>query len=145
MKKSLLLIITIITALTIYAQSPVGKWKAGSSYSITQNGKKVDFEITASEKACMAKKIYHFTADGKISTSGGECPGANNTGSDFSTWKMAGKDKITITWDDKDLDPETFQLEIIGNKMRWIKNYPDDPDVSNDQDFKQVVIEYVKA
>ena len=145
MKKTVLLIVAVIASLALYAQSPVGNWKASTSWSISQNGKKEEFKITAEEKACIARKIYHFNANGKITISGGDCPTDNGVGSDFSTWKTPGSGKITITWKDKDLDPETFQLEIIGNKMHWIKNYPDDPDVPNDKDFKQVVIEYVKA
>lgn len=147
MKKTFLLIITVITGLTMYAQSPVGKWKAGGSYSVTHNGKRADTKVDDSEKACMAQTVYQFTADGKIITSGGsgECAIDKNKDDIFVNWKMAGKGKITLMWEDKDLDPETFELEIIGNKMRWIRNYPDDPDISNDKDIKQVVIEYVKA
>jgi len=147
MQKLFSLIVTIVTGLTIYAQSPVANWKAGLSYAITQNGKKEDFAVSASEEVCKAKIVYHFTADGKITTSGGEgeCAIDKNKDNIFVNWKSGGEGKITIMWNDKDLEPETFELEIIGNKMRWIRNYPDDPDISNDKDFKQVVIEYVKA
>lgn len=145
MKQLFLLIAAVITGLNISAQSPVGNWKANISYAISHNGKRIDFPLDPSEKACKEKTVYHFTADGKITRTGEECPIDKDKDNIFVNWKTPGKGKITIIWDDKDLDPETFDLEIIGNKMHWIKHFPDDPDVSNDKDFKQVVIEYVKA
>ena len=97
------------------AQSPVGKWKF---VSYTQE-----------------------TPDGKITDQSDKCPADMSQSGLGTKWKMPAKNKITLSTADPDIDPVTYNFEIIGNKMRWTINY----DLNDSKQVKQLVAEFIKA
>lgn len=145
MKKSILLMMAVIIGISIYAQSPVGKWKIVAVYTESGTGKKTDLlKDIVKDDPCYTKVIHNFTADGKMIPDVSACPKEKQAGNIIPRWKTAGK-KITVSPDDSGEADETFELEIIGNKMRWIVRFPDDPSENNATEVRLSVIEYVKV
>jgi hypothetical protein len=143
MKKVMFFIIAVIFAVVIQAQSPVGKWKFTAVYTESFTGEKTDMlkNLTKSDP-CFTKLVYHFTTDGKIDVQANGC--AKDPSADkLAFWKTAGK-TIKLYAGKDDTEPESFDLEITGNKMRWIKRYNYESDIDRSTGIKLIVEEFTK-
>lgn len=143
MKKIILSTIVFVAGLVSYAQSPVGKWRMHTMYGISGTGKSMnEFKGIVENDPCLSKIIYHFLADGKINAQGGDCL-KDSDENKYVRWKSTGNKTITLIVNGFEDEPDTFELEFAGNKMRWIKRHPDEP--GNDADELRVsVMEFVK-
>ena len=143
MKKFMLFTFPVIFAFALQAQSPVGKWKFTAVYTESFAGEKTDMlkDFTKSDP-CFTKVIYHFTTDGKIGVLANGCT-KEVPGDKFALWKTAGK-TIKLYAGKDDTEPETFDLEIVGNKMRWIKRYNYESDIDRATGIKLIVEEFTK-
>jgi hypothetical protein len=151
MKLFSLLFASMLAAVVMQAQSPVGKWKFYSWFTEYQNGKKDDIlKDYIKEYPCITTVICHLTAGGKITFEGDKCP-PDMKQPDFGTkWTMPAKNKITVVPDDDDteIDPQTYDLDFTGNKMRWSMTFPDnyigDSPGDNDNEVKLLVLEFIR-
>lgn len=143
MKKFMLSVIALIIAFAIQAQNPVGKWKFTAVYTESFAGKKTDMlkDITSSDP-CFTKLVYNFTSDGKINVDANGCT-RDDSGEKFAFWKIAGK-TIKLYAGKDDTEPESFELEITGNKMRWIKRFNAESDIDKATGIKLVVEEFTR-
>jgi hypothetical protein len=143
MKKFELFIITLIIVFAVQAQSPVGKWKFTAVYTETFAGKKTDLlkDYTNSDP-CFTKITFILTSDGKFDAQGNGCkmgPSAEK----IAYWKTAGK-TIKFYAGKDDTEPEIFDLEITGNKMRWIRRFDYESDIDRSVGIKLVVEELTR-
>lgn len=53
--------------------------------------------------------------------------------------------KITVLIDDADIDPVTYDFEIIGNKMRWTMDFTKESDKGDPDSIRLLVVEYIKG
>lgn len=144
MKKIILSIVVMASALLSFSQSPVGKWKMQTMYGISHSGKKMkEFNGVVENDPCQSKIIYQFMANGKINTQGGDCP-EDADANKYVGWKSQGNKTITLTVEGYEDDPDTFELEFEGNKMRWIKRFPKQA-WDNANDLGMSVLEFVKV
>lgn len=143
MKKIMLFVIAVIIAFAVQAQSPVGKWKFTAVYSESFAGEKTDMlkDLTKSDP-CFTKLVYNFTTDGKIDVQANGCT-KDASADKFALWKTAGK-TIKLYAGKDDTEPESFDLEIIGNKMRWIKRFNYESDIDRATGIKLIVEEFTK-
>ena len=143
MKKFMLFIIAVIVGYGVQAQSPVGKWKFTAVYTESFDGKKTDMlkDITKSDP-CFTKLVYHFIADGKIDVDPNGCT-SEGSGDKIALWKTAGK-TIRLYAGKDDTEPESFDLEITGNKMRWIKRYSYENDMDRATGIKLIMEEFTR-
>lgn len=143
MKKCMLFIAAVIIASSLQAQSPVGKWKFTAVYSETFAGKKTDMtKDFITSDPCFSKAILHFTADGKIDVQANSCK-MDDSADKFAIWKTAGK-TIKFYAGKDDTEPEIFELEFSGNKMRWIKRFDYENDMDRSTGIKLVVEEFTR-
>ena len=146
MKTSFSFLIVIVLSLHAQAQSPVGEWKFFSYYTESQDGKKVDILKDFTEDyPCISTVVLKFTADGKIIVQDDQCRGTLQESGIGTKWKSPAKNKITVLMDDPDIDPVTYDFEIIGTKMRWTMDFSDDSDKDKPDRIRLLVVEYVKA
>jgi hypothetical protein len=125
MKRTLFFLLVILFHHCLQAQSPVGKWKLTTGYSEDEKGKKTDLlKDMIKEHPCVTSTVFEFTANGKMSAPAKECP-AELSGVGLGTKYKFLKNKIQIFIDEEDTDPTTYNIEFIGNKMRWTINYTD--------------------
>ena len=125
MKKNtlILLFFTLLTT-TLFAQSPVGKWKVTSHIS-EYDGQKIDSHAALMEqRPCAAKVIYNVNADGTFRLD------ASATGCDErytkiqeklyakTNWRVEGN-KITTSATNFAIG-QTYIYTISGNKMTWV-------------------------
>jgi len=142
MKTSLSLLVCILFSFIVQSQTPVGKWKF-FSYSIeTWDGEKTDLLKSAAKKEpCITTIVINFRADGKITTQADNCPAEMQQPNPGKEWKMRDKNKIVLLSDDMTRNPVIFNLEIIGNKMRWTFTGPK----KGIQIVKELVAEFIRA
>ncbi|MBX2923314.1 MAG: hypothetical protein KF746_14025 [Chitinophagaceae bacterium] len=146
----IMLLFLFVMSLTSFAmaQSPAGKWKITGWYTESMTGKKTNvFEEFAKSDPCFAKIILSFTANGKITGQGAEkCPRTVTERSPGTRWEMPAKNKIRVFASDTDREPETFDLEIKGNKMHWIRTWPNDLDIGDgDKEIRRFILEFIRA
>lgn len=121
MKKILLLALAWLAAATIYAQSPVGKWKKISS-TVMYNGQKMDMhEALLKSRPCAANTVYEFTANGKSTLTVNGCDESYKKIQERmwakTIWKIEG-DKITTSVTDFALG-NTYTISFSANTMTW--------------------------
>lgn len=135
--------ICLIIAFALQAQTPVGKWKFTAVYTESFSGKKTDMlkDVTKSDP-CFTKLIYNFGADGKIDVQANGCK-RDSAEDKFAYWKTAGKTIKLYAGKDDD-EPESFELEITGNKMRWIKRFNAESAADRATGIKVIVEEFEK-
>lgn len=144
MKKFMLFVIAVIIAFVVQAQNPVGKWKFTAIYTENFAGKKTDMtKDFISSNPCFSKAVLHFTADGKIDGQAANGCDKGDSGDKFVFWKIAGK-TIKLYAGKDDTEPEAFDLEITGNKMRWIKRFNSESDIDRSVGIKLMVEEFTR-
>ena len=93
---------------------------------------------------CIKQAAFEFAADGKILEAGAKCPDTELIGSTpGSRWKMQGQNKLVIYHEDKEVEPVVFDIEMMGNKMRWVLKYIEKHNSAGDIKLLEVV--YIKA
>lgn len=147
--KPLALFLTcLLSTFLMQAQTPVGKWKFFSGYTETADGKKMDLlKDSPRDYACAAAVVWNFTSNGKITFENDKCSADIEVPLRFGTrWKMEGKNKITVRFDELDeTDSHTYDFEIKGSKMRWSMTFPDEPGTNSSKHIRLLVLEYIKA
>jgi hypothetical protein len=142
MKSSFLIVVGVLFNLLVQAQGPAGKWRFVSYTLETRDGKKTDLlKDFLKDYPCTKSTLIHFDAAGNINARADKCPADMRHAGLGTKWKMTSKNKIIVSTDDSDIDPVTYNFELIGNKMRWTINYEKD----DSDEVKQLVAEFVKA
>ena len=110
-------------------------------YTVSYADTKDDFlKAMYKEQPCLQKIVYVFSAAGKIDIEKNHCEHVDPDGTaGFGTKYVVKGNKITVSANE--IDPETYDLEIKGNKMTWRKTYEKQRTVNPKEDIK--LLEYV--
>lgn len=124
MQKSLLLIVFLLAALQIHAQSPVGHWKVVSS-TIVYDGTTMDMHAALlQQRPCAAKIVYEINADAtyrlNAATSGCDQKYIDIQQRLYSKtqWKLEGN-LITISATNFAVG-QSYTVTFSGDKMTWV-------------------------
>ena len=142
MKLYFLFVISVLLAVVVHGQTPVGKWRMVSYTQETRDGKKTDIlKDFVKDYPCATSTVVAFDAVGNLTARADKCPADMQQPGLGTKWKMPSKNKIQIFLDDDDTDPVTYNLEVTGNRMRWTINYA----TEDATDVTQLVAEFVKS
>ena len=141
MKKLSIITVLLVIAFAGIGQMATGKWKLVVGYTVSYADTKDDFlKVMYKEQPCLQKIVYVFSAAGKIDIEKNHCEHVDPDGTaGFGTKYVVKGNKITVSANE--IDPETYDLEIKGNKMTWRKTYEKQRTVNPKEDIK--LLEYV--